>query len=66
MEFIINDRLVIKEQTEESKKCKHVIIRSDRLIKDTKYRYCKKCGMVAHEDGDYSYTCGFDHCRCMQ
>ena len=66
MKFIENEKMIDKEQSEESKKCKHEIVKAKFLIGDTRYRYCKHCGMVAHEDGDFhNYICGFDYCRCM-
>jgi len=27
---------------------------------------CAHCGIRPHEDGDYSYLCGNEYCRCLQ
>ena len=62
MKFILNSTVIEKEQDEISKNCKHEII--DDFIYGTRYRYCKHCGIKAHSDGDYSYLCGSDWCKC--
>lgn len=64
MKFIENGKLVVKEQDEKSKNCQHEI--EAKLIGDTRYRYCKHCGIIAHEDGSFAYVCWSGWCRCMQ
>ena len=66
MLYYINDEIINKEQSKESRNCDHEIIQSNVLIDDTKYRYCKFCGMVAHEDNNFNYLCGAWYCRCSE
>ena len=66
MKYIVDNKLVEREHTEQSKKCKHKIIICDKVINNSKYRYCKHCGMVAHQDDDFSYLCWMNWCKCMQ
>ena len=62
--FVINGELVSKIQDEISQNCKHEIMISK--INQTRYRYCKHCGMIAHEDGRFDYCCGNEYCKCCQ
>lgn len=62
--FIINGKLVKKEKSDKINACKHDIVKE--CIDDTNYRFCKHCGMLAHEDGAFHYMCGSDYCRCSQ
>lgn len=58
------DDLREPEKTSNKTPCKHKIKKvrnSDGEIE----RRCEKCGIEAHSDGDYSYCCGWEHCRCM-
>jgi len=64
MEFVINDKLIQQEQPEDSKTCQHKMMKKE--IDGEICRYCKHCGMIAHEDGSFAYMCGFEYCRCMQ
>lgn len=64
MKFVIHDKVVDKDQSEESKKCYHDI--TSKLIDGTRYRFCKHCGMKAHADESYTYMCGSEYCRCSQ
>ena len=68
MRYIINGTLVEQDHTEASKACDHHIIKQSKeeMIKDTRYRYCEKCGMIAHEDGSFAHCCGMQWCKCMQ
>jgi hypothetical protein len=45
-------------------RCQHKI----RRVENEKGQYerrCQKCGIEAHSDGDFSYMCGSEYCRCM-
>lgn len=45
-------------------RCQHKI----RRVKNAEGQYerrCEKCGIEAHSDGDFSYMCGREYCRCM-
>lgn len=64
MRYVIDGEVVEKEQTAESKTCDHQIKKQE--IRDTVYRFCKHCNMLAHEDGSFWYCCGAEWCRCMQ
>lgn len=48
----------------QKKKCAHVF--EKRKVDDDIVRICIKCGIEPHEDGDYSYLCGREYCRCSQ
>lgn len=62
MEFIIDDKLIDQPQPKESISCEHKIV--VKTIEKIIYRFCGKCGMVAHADGKFSYRCGSEWCRC--
>lgn len=56
------DRLNRCEQ--QKPKCQHKI----RRVTNAEGQYerrCEKCGIEAHSDGDFSYMCGREYCRCM-
>lgn len=56
------DRLNRAEQ--QKPKCQHKI----RRVTNAEGQYerrCEKCGIEAHSDGDFSYMCGREYCRCM-
>ena len=48
------------DNTTKVEKCQHQF-----KVVDYK-RKCTLCGIVAHENGDYSYLCGSEYCRCCQ
>lgn len=48
------------DNTTKVEKCKHEFIIEDGN------RLCRKCKIKPHEDGDYSYICGWEYCRCLQ
>jgi len=62
MEFVIDGKVVIKEQPDKFKTCKHEIIQTQ--VGSGIYRHCKHCGMCAHQDGRFDYLCGSKYCRC--
>lgn len=64
MEFIEGNKLIEKEQDDKSKNCNHEII--VKVIDGENCRFCKHCGMIAHQDRNFNYACGFEWCRCMQ
>lgn len=64
LQFFENDHIVFRPQDVASKNCKHRIIVKE--VDGIKHRFCEKCNMVAHQDGDFSYGCGFDWCKCQE
>ncbi len=47
------------------KRCKHRFKNFENESGDIE-RCCMHCNMEAHSDGDFSYLCGSDWCKCCQ
>jgi len=62
-EAISDGWLVNSEPVKE--KCKHRFVKKENDRKEIERR-CKFCNMEAHSDGDFSYLCGRDYCKCCQ
>ena len=60
--YIINNKVILKPITEESRKCNHDI--TLKKVEKTYYRFCIKCGIRAHED-NFNYGCGSEYCKCL-